>query len=255
MDSGSNYSGTKGWSFVNLGFEGVPGLRLFAPNPMDASGPIMAYASIEGCSFDTFGTVIESPLLGCHWDIRYTNNISGPYAFKLGGSDNQLWTHGGKADWGGTNTDPKRQAWLVLSSLQKTTIGGGATTGGGLYLTCQGAAGIDIDGNADGLDIFGATVEGRNQGAPSAGALVRVRGAGVNFHGGNFNYAMSNPASTGRDDRAFIDVSGGRLGMYLSVFRRGTSTAPLVARRGTGVANLVGCTQVGSAAPVTVTNL
>jgi len=116
---------------------------------------------------------------------------------------------------------------------------------------------MHVEGNADrdGIDVFGATIEGRNANAPSAGALVRVVGGGINFYGGNFNFAMSNPAATGRDDRAFIDVSGGRLGMYLSVFRHGTSTAPLVARRGTGIANLVGCTQVGSAAPVTVTNL
>lgn len=257
VDSGSNYAGTKGWSFVNLGFEGQPGLNLFAPNPMNASGPIMAYASIEGCSFDTFRTIVESPLLGCHWDIRYFNNISGQYAFKLAGSDNQLWTHGGKGDWGGGNTDPKRQALIVMSYLEKSTIGGGATVGGGLYLTCQGAAGLDISGNADrdGIDIFGITLEGRNAGQPSAGALLRQSGAGVNVHGGNFNFAMSNPASTGRDDRAFVDCSGGRLGMYLSVFRRGTSTAPFVARRGSAVVNLIGCTESPSKQPVNVTNL
>lgn len=254
MDSGSNYAGTKGWSFVNLGFEGTSGLNLFAPNPMNASGPIMAYASIEGCSFDTFKTIIESPLLGCHWDIRYFNNISGQYAFKLGGSDNQLWTHGGKGDWGGTNSVPGRQALVWLSSLEKTTIGAGAISGGGLYLTCQGSAGLQVDGGADrdGVDVFGATIEGRHPAQPSANAVVRITGGGINFFGGNINFGMGSPSGT---DKAFVDVTGGRLGMYLTTFRRGNSTAPLVARRGAGQVNLIGCTESPSKQPVNVTNL
>lgn len=243
VDSGTNFTGTKGWSFMNLGFEGN-GNRLFAPNPMNASGPIMAYAAMEGVSFDGFSTVVESPLLGCVWDIRYFNNISGMYAFKLGGSDNQLWTQGGKGDWGGGNSVPGRTALIVFSSMQKTPVGG-------VYLTGQGSACIQVEGGSDsgGLDIFGATCEGRNAGQPSAGAVVRVKGAAVSFHGGGFNYA-----SGGNGDRAFVDVTAGRLKMFGAEFRRGNSTAPYVARSGAGKAMLFGCTDI-TGVDVTVTNL
>lgn len=268
VESGANFSGTKGWSFVNIGFEGQSHLRLFRENPMNSSGPIMAYASIEGCSFDTFRTVIESPLLGCHWDIRYFNNIFGSYGWKLTGSDCQLWTHGGKGDWGGANSSaPTRTALIVFSGLEKSTVGSSRKpadkpdddepTGGGLYLTCSGAAGVEIEGGAtrDGLDIFGMTVEGRNAGAPSAGAAVRQTGAGVNWFGGNINYAMSNPGATGRGDRAFADISGGVAAFFGTKFRRGNSTAPFIARRGSAVVDTFGCREVPSKASVFAINL
>jgi hypothetical protein len=263
VESGANFSGTKGWSFVNIGFEGQSHLRLFRENPMNASGPIMAYASIEGCSFDSFRTVIESPLLGCHWDIRYFNNIFGPYGWKLTGSDCQLWTHGGKGDWGGANSNaPTRDALVVLSGIEKGTLGAARkpddeSTGGGLYLTCSGGSGLLIEGGAtrDGIDIFGMTVEGRNAGAPSAGAAVRQTGAGVNWFGGNINYAMGNPGATGRGDRAFADISGGVASFFGTKFRRGNSTAPFIARRGSAVVDTFGCREVPSKALVTATNL
>ena len=236
VDSGANNRDTKGWSLVNIGFEGN-GNRLFAPNPMNASGPIMAYATIEGCSFDGFSTIVESPLLGCTWDIRYFNNISGQYAFKLGGSDNQLWAQGGKGDWGGSNSVPGRTALIVLSSMEKTTIGG-------VYLTGEGSPCLLVEGGSDrgGVDIFGATMEGRNAGQPCATSVVKVTGAAVSFHGGNFNYSVG----------PTVNVTGGRLKMFGSEFRRGNSTSPYVARSGAGKATLIGCTDI-TGADVTTT--
>jgi hypothetical protein len=256
VDSGSNYSGTKGWSFVNIGFEGTSGLNLFAPNPMNASGPIMAYASIEGCSFDNFRTIVESPLLGCHWDIRYLNNVSGPYAFKLAGSDCQLWTHGGKLDWGQGNPDNAKVALVILAGLEKSTIGGGDTSGG-LYLTCEKGAGLQVEGGSSrgGVDLFGVTLEGRNANQPAQGAVYRQTGNSVNFFGGNVNYAMSNTAAQGRGDRASADISGGVASFHGTRFRRGSSTAPFIARRGTGIVDTFGCREVPSNALVTAVNL
>ena len=262
VDSGPVYRGTKGWSFVNLGFEGQANLRFFAENRMDAAGPIMAYASIEGCSFDVFRTIIESPMMGCHFDIRYFNNITGAYGFKLTGSDNQLWTHGGKGDWGGSQTDPRRQALIVIAGLEKSTIGASRrpddeTTGGGLYLTCEGAAGLHVEGGAtrDGVDIFGMTIEGRNAARQSAGAAYRQTGGGVNFFGGNINYAMADPGAGGRGDRAFADISGGIAAFFGTKFRRGSSGAPLIGRRGAAIVDTFGCREVPSHALVTATNL
>lgn len=262
VESGSNYSGTKGWSDVNIGWEGQSHLRWLAPNPMDASGPIVAYASIEGASFDTFAAVIESPCLGLHLDVRYFNNCYGQYMWKLTGSDCQLWTHGGKGDWGGGNTDPKRRALVWFAGLEKSTVGAcrrpdDQATGGGLYLTCSGAAGVEIEGSSSraGLDIFGMTVEGRNASAPAAGAAVRQTGAGVNWFGGNINYAMGNAAAAGRGDRAFADISGGRAAFYGTQFRRGPFSGPLIARRGQAAVDTFGCREVPSGATVTATNL
>lgn len=262
VESGQNYSGTKGWSDVNIGWEGQSHLRWLAPNPMDASGPIVAYASIEGASFDTFATVIESPCLGLHLDVRYFNNCSGAFMWKLTGSDCQLWTHGGKGDWGGGNTDPKRRALLWLAGLEKSTIGAARqpndeATGGGLYLTCSGAAGVEIEGGPGrgGLDIFGMTVEGRNASAPSAGAVLRQTGNSVNYFGGNLNYGMGNPAATGRGDRALADISGGIATFHGTRFRRGAYTGPLIGRRGTAAVDTFGCREVPSGALVAATNL
>lgn len=262
VDKGTNYTGTKGWSMVNIGFEGQPGLRFMAPNPMDASGPVIAYASIEGCSFDLFRTIIESPMLGVTMDVRYFNNITGECGWKLTGSDCQLWTHGGKGDWGGGQTDPKRRALVWFAGLEKSTVGAAGayrwpTSGGGLYLTCSGAAGIEVEGSPGrgGLDLFGVTVEGRNASAPAAGAAVRMTGAVVNWFGGNVNYAMGNSAASGRGDRGSVDVSGGSLAMFGTQFRRGASTAPHIARRGSGMVDTFGCREVPGLAPVTATNV
>lgn len=257
VPSGTNYAGTKGWSDVNIGWEGQAHLRYLAANPMDASGPIVAYVNIEGCSFDVFLTVIESPMLGVHLDVRYFNNITGPVGWKLTGSDCQLWTHGGKGDWGGAQTDPKRKALVELAGLEKSTIGRGEDTGGGLYLTCSGGAGLDISGSAarGGLDLFGLTVEGRNAGAPSAGACIRQTGNHVNYWGGNVNYGMGDPAAGGRGDRGLVDVSGGVAMLQGVRFRRGTYSGALITRRGGGVVDTVACREVPSGALVTATSV
>jgi hypothetical protein len=227
---GTNYSGTKGWAAHDISFQGSASVRLFKANPMDASGNIMAYPIISGCSFNNFYTVIESPLLGARFDIPFFNNCYGPYMFMLSGSDNQLWTQGGKGDWNGP-LDPTRRALIVLQSMQKSTIGAG------LYLTGQPACALEISGGAsnDTLDVFGLVAEGRNPGAPCAGAVVRVSGGcGVVFHGGGFNHAMANPGSTGRGDAGTIDVSGGSVVTMYSPRNRPANgvNAPFVANRG-----------------------
>jgi hypothetical protein len=272
VPSGMNYAGTKGWSMVNIGFEGQAGLSFLAANPMDSSGPIVAYANVEGCSFDTFRSIMETPVLGLVLDVRYFNNIAGPFAWKLTGSDAQLWTHGGKGDWGGGNTDPKRRALVWLAGLEKSTVGAGfdsaaflaamggqtaPTTQGGLYLTCSGAAGMEIEGGPGraGLDVFGLTVEGRNMGAPSAGACIRQTGNAVNYWGGNVNYGMGDPAATGRGDRAVVDVSGGVAALFGVRFRRGSWAGPLLVRRGAAVVDVFACREAPSGATVTATNL
>lgn len=272
VDKGTNYAGTRGWSMLNVGFEGQAGLRFMAPNPMDSSGPIIAYANIEGCSFDLFRTIIESPMLGVHLDVRYFNNITGETGWKLTGSDCQLWTHGGKGDWGGGQTDPKRRALVWLAGLEKSTVGylspdaiGAATrgesswteTGGGLYLTCSGGAGLEIEGSSSrgGLDLFGVTVEGRNDKAPSAGACIRQTGNHVNYFGGNVNYGMGDALAGGRGDRAPFDVSGGVAALFGTRFRRGAFAGPMLARRGSAVVDVVACREVPSGATVTATNL
>jgi hypothetical protein len=261
MPSGSNFSGTKGWSDVNIGWEGQSHLRYLAPNPMDSSGPIIAYSSIEGCSYDNFYFVIDSPTLGMHLDVRYFNNIAGPYAFKLTGSDGQFWTHGGKGDWGGGGPDKSRVALIVLAGLEKSTVGSARApedTGGGLYLTCEKGAGMQVEGSASrsGLDLFGVTLEGRNATQQSQGAVYRQTGNGVNFFGGNINYGMSNPGDQGRGDRAYADISGGQIAFFGTKFRRGKDgSAPMIARRGSAVVETFGCREVPSNALVTATNL
>lgn len=230
--NGSNWSGSRGWTFSNIGFEGVNFINLFAPNVNPAwwdpaGSSIFAYATIEGCSADNFKTVIDSPLLGCTIDIRYTNNL-GAHGYKLGGSDNTLFPMGGKMDSGGSVTDATRPAVLWLSDLEKTSIGP-------VYITGQPMPALLIEGSSarDGVVITGATFEGRNRDLGAAGAVIRQTGGGVTLYGANVNFGMRNPAATGRADKGIVHVTGGRMLLDNPIHRPCAGvTAPFVHNAG-----------------------
>lgn len=100
----------------------------------------------------------------------------------------------------------------------------------GLYLTAEGHSGLSLSGGR-GVRVSGNTVEGRNSGAPSPGALVRISGGAWWFRDNAFNFAMTNPAATGRDDRGVIHVSSGQVvldGISYEKATAASTTTPLV---------------------------
>lgn len=139
--------------------------------------------NIRDCSMSGFKTVYgsqSSKLLinACTFDGYHNINNSYQGAINIGGSDNSLWIDGLLLDSttaalaaGGASN----QFHMTLSSLSKTTIGGGD-----LYITNEGGwGGIKVTGGGTGGPIIFnglAIVEGRNAGAPGTNASVRIDG-------------------------------------------------------------------------------
>ena len=206
-DNGSNYAGNKGWGFYNIGFESQSSAPLIGTHD---NANQLNYAGITGCSFDGFWHVIDGPCLGLRISgDSYTNNTKGPFSYRIKGSDCQLWTDGGKLDFGGGGTDPNKTC-LILSWLEKSYIGP-------LYITGSPARALLCEGPADrnGVVINGMVMEGRNAGAPSAGAVARITGGGYGFLGCSFNFALP-----GRGEQGTLMVSGGDVSLTDCRFKR-----------------------------------
>ena len=78
----------------------------------------------------------------------------------------------------------------------------------GLYCTAEGHSGILLRGGS-GVTVRGNVVEGRNADAPCHGALLRVEGGTWLIRDNVLNYAMADPAATGRDDGGVVHVASG----------------------------------------------
>lgn len=149
-----------------------------------------------------------------------------------GGSDNKFLWSCCLVDSNVSNVG-SGQAHLWYDGMDKTPTSG-------LYITAeQDWSAIRVTGNAYGsssnneggpLDFYSAIIEGRNEGAPSYGALVRVEGGSAIFHGAAFNFAMSDPsnAGLGRTDQAVIEHTGGQLIVDSCTYDRATGVAETV---------------------------
>jgi hypothetical protein len=78
----------------------------------------------------------------------------------------------------------------------------------GLYCTAEGHSGLLLRGGS-GVTVRGNVVEGRNADAPCNGALVRIEGGTWLLRDNVLNYAMADPAATGRDDGGVVHVAAG----------------------------------------------
>jgi hypothetical protein len=78
----------------------------------------------------------------------------------------------------------------------------------GLYCTAEGHSGVLLrDGS--GVTFRGNVLEGRNADQPCHGALLRIEGGTWMVRDNVLNFAMADPAATGRDDGGVVHVAGG----------------------------------------------
>jgi hypothetical protein len=151
------------------------------------------------------------------WEIN--NCYNG--AFHIGGSDNTLWPAGMLLDSAtGFNSagSANGQYHIWFDYLEKTDVGP-------IYITCEGAwNGIRIQGPASPhtvgsgnmggpVNFHGMKVEGRNEGAPCNGALIRVEGGVVGLRDVSLCFGMSSPATPGHSpqDAGIVHQIGGTL--------------------------------------------
>jgi hypothetical protein len=229
--NGANYGQNKGWVLKDMCLVGQAGLPMI--EQVQAANQLN-YVGLDGCSFDTWNYVIDGPCLGL-WigGGIYTNNIGGAFAYRFKGSDCQIFTDGGKLDFGASFKNPATTA-IICSWLEKCYIGP-------IYVTGDPARGLLVEGAFDrnGITFVGATFEGRNANAESGGPVVSVTGGGVVFLGCNFNFARA-----GREGAGIVNQSGGDMSLIGCRWRRGASTTnPEVVQTG-GVADVSGARRV-----------
>ena len=211
---GSNYAGTKGWSFSGICFSGSGTEDLIAENPSDGSGSIVAYASLRNVSVTQMNTIYWGPLLGTTWSgTCYLNNFSRGPILWCGGSDNQLFTDGGFLEMGALAPYATRAQWpsMIRCDYLKNTVFGP------LYVTGSPTTPFRVDGGSSvhGLNFSDLVVEGRPVPGSGpdylwcAGSLMRLTGGRTHWRGREWGWAMRDPAATTYAPTGFITVTGG----------------------------------------------
>ena len=211
---GSNYNGTKGWSFSGICFYGSGAEDLIAENPSDGSGSLVAYASLRNVSVSQMNTIYWGPLLGTTWSgTCYLNNFARGPVLWCGGSDNQLFTDGGFFEMGQLASYATRAQWpcMIRCDYLKNTVFGP------LYVTGSPTTPFRVDGGSGthGLNFSDVVVEGRPvPGAGPdylwcAGSLMRLTGGRSHWRAREWGWAMRDPAATTYAPTAFITVTGG----------------------------------------------
>lgn len=145
-------------------------------------------------------------LTACHfygwWNI---NNAQGR-AITIGGSDCVLWEGSNCLIDSPPNLSTAVDCHVCFDYLSKSTIGQ-------LYITAEsGPAAIIINGseNSPGLVINSVRAEGRNAGAPSYGAVIRINGGVNTINDVWVAFAMSNPSAARLPGSlGVIDARGG----------------------------------------------
>jgi len=194
-DNGSNYNGNKGWVLKDMCLVGQSGMPLIE---QVAAANQLNYVGLDGCSIDTWKYVLDGPCLGL-WigGGIYTNNIYGDFAYRFKGSDQQLFTDGGKLDFGTSQRNPNATN-MIFSWMEKSYVGP-------IYVTGDPARCILIEGAYDrnGVTFVGGTIEGRNAGAPSGGGVLKMTGGGATFVGWQFNFSAE-----GRGEKGICHITG-----------------------------------------------
>lgn len=210
---------------------------------------------LQSCRFHSLGFSLFQYVMGnpsqqllltaCTFSGRWNTNNGYDRAYTLGGSDNTLWADAGSlldsppTTIGGSGT----KYHLDLSFLDKTEVGG-------MYITGEQTSGMKIEGSATigtpegALNITNLKSEGRNAGAPTYGAALRITGGAGTLRDCWFSYAMSNPAAAGHSDGGVVHVNAGDWLISGCWYRRAT-----------GVAETVPAIYVGSTARVRVRDM
>lgn len=206
---GSNEGTTKGWSMRGVTFLGTGKENLFAPAPMDASGTIWAYNTLDNVNANQLRSVYQGPMMGTTISgTTYYNNMTSP-PLTPAGSDNALFTDGLFLEMGGVidaATRAKIAAMFDCGALAKTSFGP-------IYPTGSPTTVFRLQGGDGGVTIAQAKVEGRPARGDGSlacwGALFRLDGGGMVIRDTWLGYAMYNPAGSYRADKGFVHVKGG----------------------------------------------
>ncbi|HSU02742.1 MAG TPA: hypothetical protein VLK03_09355 [Nocardioides sp.] len=214
---------TFGVSIQGLSIDGSAGSRLVEGHP----SYVLWTSVFRDISVQNAAGVLGSslqPLLNtaCCLDGWWNVNNVRDRAFNLGGSDTNVKPSEMLLDSPSTLM-PASGYLMSFESQSKGEISG-------LYLTAEGHAGLSLSGGR-GVRVLNNTIEGRNAGAPSPGALVRITGGAWWFRDNALNFAMTDPAATGRDDRGVVHVAAGQVlldGISYEKANAASTTTPLV---------------------------
>lgn len=192
---------TFGCSFQGLSIDGAADSRLVEGHP----SYVLWTSVFRDLSAQNCGGVLGSssqPLLNtaCTVDGWWNVNNVRDRAFSLGGSDTFFKPSQMLLD---SPADLLPVSGFLLSYDHQSK---GELSG--LYCTAEGHSGILLRGGS-GVTVRGNVVEGRNADAPCHGALLRVEGGTWLIRDNVLNYAMADPAATGRDDGGVVHVASG----------------------------------------------
>lgn len=214
---------TFGVSIQGLSIDGSPGSRLVEGHPSH----VLWTSVFRDLSVQNAGGVLGSSgqkLLNtaCCVDGWWNVNNVRDRAFHLGGSDTNVKPSEMLLDSPSTLM-PASGYLMSFESQSKGEISG-------LYVTAEGHSGLSLSGGR-GVRVLNNTIEGRNAGAPSPGALVRISGGAWWFRDNVLNFAMTDPGATGRDDKGVVHITSGQVlldGISYEKADAASTTTPLV---------------------------
>jgi hypothetical protein len=194
---------TYGCSFQGLSIDGSAGSRLVDGHP----SYVLWTSVFRDISSQNCGGVLGSsgqPLLNtaCTVDGWWNVNNVRDRAFNLSGSDTFFKPSEMLLD-SPADLLPDSGFLLSLGHQSKGEVSG-------IYCTAEGHSGVLLGGGT-GVTFRGNVVEGRNADQPCHGALVRIEGGTWMVRDNVLNFAMADPARTGRDDRGVVHVAGGNV--------------------------------------------
>jgi hypothetical protein len=184
------------WAVRNIYFSGTGSTQFLRAKGAANGGGLLDGCTFHSLQFNGFRTVFGNGSEKCamqlcvidgYWSIQGCTDT----ACRIGGSDNR----GIFAD--GLNIDSGASAGgkyhMIFDYCSKSNVGP-------VYVNCDSAGwrGVKILGNnanADGLDFYGVTIEGRNATNAAQGELVTVQGGWPHFHGGTIDCGMTSPSA------------------------------------------------------------
>lgn len=213
---------TFGCAFTNLSLDGNASSRLVAGHASN----VLWTSVFRDISCQNAASVLGSSAVkllntACTIDGWWNVNNVQDRAFNLGGSDTYFKPSQMLLD---SPPDLMVDSGFLLSYSQQAK---GELSG--LYCTADGHSGILLTG---GSTMFTRNVvEGRNANTPCSGALIRVVGGRHTLRDNFLNYAMTNPAATGRNDAGVIHIESGNVvvdGVQYDRAAAATDTTPLI---------------------------
>lgn len=203
------------------------------------NGGVVWTSVFRDLSFNDFYSVLgkySQKLLNnaCLFDGYWNINNSHHAAVTVGGSDSSFWEGTTCLIDSPTSINSSIPFHVFFDFQEKSNVGG-------LYVTCeQMPGGIRVDGSTstERLAFYGTRVEGRNDGQPSYGAVMRVEGGTVLLNDCWFAYGLSDPGLTGRSDEGgLLTIQGGNVRINNPTFNfatgKNTSSDPLIYVNGT----------------------